>query len=93
MKTKNIYKNILCSGICCIFSISSLSAQQTMDKMWGNTIPTEKKQDLKERGKLFEWGNYAMFIPLGAGQQRTTDLDHPRNTAGNLQCAGGSKGK
>lgn len=47
------------------FLISSLSTQmkaQQMDEMWGEQY---SKKINEERGHLFEWGNYAMFIHWG----------------------------
>ncbi len=38
-------------------------AQPTMDQMWGNEQRAKIRKG--ERGALFEWGNYAMFVHWG----------------------------
>ena len=44
-----------------------LMAQQKMDEMWGNSHQVKNQEG--ERGHLFEWGNYAMFIHWGLFSQ------------------------
>lgn len=47
-----------------LFSASQIFAQQRMDKMWGEQqVKTTGIEN--ERGHMFEWGNYAMFIHWG----------------------------
>lgn len=54
----------LSTAIVVLFLTSQLFAQQRMDKMWGEQ--QVKTVSLKnERGHMFEWGNYAMFIHWG----------------------------
>ena len=45
--------------------IQPLRAQE-MDKMWGEQKAQSKKT---ERGRFFEWGNYAMFVHWGLYSQ------------------------
>lgn len=62
---KAIYRHILCCSACAALSLAPLSAQQSMDEMWGNARPMTGKPGREERGRLFKWGNYAMFIHWG----------------------------
>lgn len=52
-------------GIACAATLTMpVFGQQRMDKMWGEQVA--KTTDTKgDRGHLFEWGNYAMFIHWG----------------------------
>lgn len=52
------------SIIILITAISPLIAQEKMNEMWGNQ-QVKKADTINKRGKLFEWGNYAMFIHWG----------------------------
>ncbi|MGN0213675.1 MAG: hypothetical protein ACI4AH_02570 [Muribaculaceae bacterium] len=36
-----------------------------MNEMWGNSKEVKTKETSNQRGHLFEWGNYAMFIHWG----------------------------
>ena len=60
-----IYKKLIYSIIGCLLSLTPIAAQQSMDKMWGDMRPAAGKQDTGVRGRLFEWGNYAMFVHWG----------------------------
>lgn len=42
-----------------------LPAEQSMDQMWGKKGATEKKTLASDQGRLFQDGNYAMFIHWG----------------------------
>lgn len=54
----------LSTVIVVLFSASQIFAQQQMDKMWGEQqVKTTGIEN--ERGHMFEWGNYAMFIHWG----------------------------
>lgn len=54
----------LSTVIVVLFSASQIFAQQRMDKMWGEQqVKTTGIEN--ERGHMFEWGNYAMFIHWG----------------------------
>lgn len=60
---KSLLRGIL--GIGCItLSMMNVSAQNQMNEMWGEQS-IKKMESQKERGKLFEWGNYAMFVHWG----------------------------
>lgn len=61
---KLFVKKILCCITIPIISISPLFAQQEMNEMWGEQ-QVKVVQAGNERGHLFEWGNYAMFIHWG----------------------------
>lgn len=49
----------------CIWFFAPAAAQQPMDKMWGDARSAAGKTNSGERGRLFEWGNYAMFVHWG----------------------------
>lgn len=60
---RSLLKGLLGIG-CVAFSIMNVSAQSQMNEMWGEQgVKVSAQQD--ERGKLFEWGNYAMFVHWG----------------------------
>lgn len=59
-----ILKAILGCIVVSMISISPLSSQQRMDKMWGEQ-QAKATNVTNVRGHLFEWGNYAMFIHWG----------------------------
>ena len=61
---KLFVKKLLCCITIPILSISPLFAQQEMNEMWGEQQAKEIQAG-NERGHLFEWGNYAMFIHWG----------------------------
>lgn len=46
-----------------------LFAQEEMNKMWGEGQQAKEITAGNERGHLFEWGNYAMFIHWGLYSQ------------------------
>lgn len=57
-------KNLIITVACVASLTSPVIAQQRMDKMWGEQV-TKSFEVKDERGHLFEWGNYAMFIHWG----------------------------
>lgn len=59
-----ILKTILGCIVVSMISISPLSSQQRMDKMWGEQ-QAKATNVTNVRGHLFEWGNYAIFIHWG----------------------------
>ena len=59
-----ILKTILGCIVVSMISISPLSSQQRMDKMWGEQR-AKAANATNVRGHFFEWGNYAMFIHWG----------------------------
>ena len=63
MKKLFLKKILYCTAIP-VMSISPLFAQQKMNEMWGEQQAKEVQAG-NERGHLFEWGNYAMFIHWG----------------------------
>lgn len=63
MKKLFLKKILYCTAIP-VMSISPLFAQQEMNEMWGEQ-QEKALQAGNERGHLFEWGNYAMFIHWG----------------------------
>lgn len=60
---RHILRGVLGMG-CIAFSVTSMSAQNQMNEMWGKQS-VRKIETSSERGKLFEWGNYAMFVHWG----------------------------
>lgn len=60
-------KKLNCTLLCtlCIWFSAPAAAQQPMDKMWGDARSIAGQSDSGERGRLFEWGNYAMFVHWG----------------------------
>ena len=54
----------LCSLLLASFLSEPTFSQETMDKMWGEQ-QTKKNSHHSQKGHLFEWGNYAMFIHWG----------------------------
>ncbi|WP_289005167.1 alpha-L-fucosidase [uncultured Parabacteroides sp.] len=57
-------KNLIVSVVCAVCLTTPVLGQERMDKMWGDQ--RAKNIEAKgERGHLFEWGNYAMFIHWG----------------------------
>ena len=46
-----------------------VAPQQKMNEMWGNGQQAKEINKMGERGHLFEWGNYAMFIHWGLYSQ------------------------
>ena len=67
MKKLFLKKILYCTAIP-VMSISPLFAQQEMNEMWGEQ-QAKAVQAGNERGHLFEWGNYAMFIHWGLFSQ------------------------
>lgn len=59
------FRNIVYGGIILTFHAIPATAQQKMDKMWGNAQQVKETNKIGERGHLFEWGNYAMFVHWG----------------------------
>ncbi len=51
-------------GAVCMFSPSVIFSQE-MNEMWGDSDKVKVCADTIVRGKLFDWGNYAMFIHWG----------------------------
>lgn len=49
----------------CALSVAPLQVQARHDMSGGETTVSSGKQHVERRGKLFEWGNYAMFIHWG----------------------------
>lgn len=62
-------RKIICSGVCYMLAFMPVIAQQKMNEMWGTNQPFKERTAPKERGKLFEWGNYAMFVHWGLYSQ------------------------
>ncbi|MGM9812253.1 MAG: alpha-L-fucosidase [Muribaculaceae bacterium] len=58
-------KHLLCVAVATLLLSQPLTAQQKMNEMWGNSNETKTKETSNQRGHLFEWGNYAMFIHWG----------------------------
>lgn len=62
MKLKKL--TAIAVGAVCAMSPAVSSAQE-MNEMWGAGDIVKVSGDSIERGKLFDWGNYAMFIHWG----------------------------
>lgn len=48
-----------------LLSVLPASAQDGMDKMWGKSDQVVSENRSLERGHLFKWGKYAMFVHWG----------------------------
>lgn len=62
-------KRIIYSSSLLLLSATPLYAQQEMNKMWGESQQAKELSVTDERGRLFEYGNYAMFIHWGLYSQ------------------------
>jgi len=48
-----------------LMCVEPLFSQESMDKMWGSSGSSGASPAKEGRGRLFSWGNYAMFIHWG----------------------------
>ena len=59
-----IFRTLVVGWVGVAAALQPVAAQDlTMDKMWGNSTASGSKD--AERGHLFQWGNYAMFVHWG----------------------------
>lgn len=60
-------KTIIC--VACLLATCSTMQAQGMDKMWGSQDIIKTNVPVSQQTKLFEWGNYALFIHWGLFSQ------------------------
>jgi len=61
-KWKGLFVGLIAGGL--LAQISLVNAQE-MDKMWGNNGTVKIMSQESRQHRLFDWGNYAMFIHWG----------------------------
>lgn len=66
---ENLFRNIVYGSMALTLLTTPVAAQQKMNEMWGNGQQAKEINNMGERGHLFEWGNYAMFIHWGLYSQ------------------------